>query len=173
MFKWSCIILESKNCYNPYNAIPIIDSFSLLALTFIGCLSGDKANEFGYAFLNGLFCVFQDLAVSRNDLFHDPSNIGHRKKPILLFVGGVRTSVGTNVVVITIVVGVGKIRRCVHGCAHWVQSCDIQVTWLEALNSISKVYFQRWFEEPSMLDSIYKVVAVSGIALSNVVVEQM
>lgn len=47
-------------------------------------LAGDEADEFGDAFLDGVLGVLGDLAVLRQSLLHDATDVGDGQIPVLL-----------------------------------------------------------------------------------------
>lgn len=79
------VVLESEGGDGPEDIVAV-NRLPLLALALVGGFSGDEADEFRHAFLDGLLGFLGDLAVAGDHLFHDPSHVGYRQESVLFFV---------------------------------------------------------------------------------------
>ena len=78
-FENIAISLEAQNLNWRKNVFSI-DGLSFLIFAFFAGLAGDEGNELWDALLNSLFCIFCYFGIVRKCFFHDPSNVGDRKK---------------------------------------------------------------------------------------------
>ncbi|CAH9123279.1 unnamed protein product [Cuscuta epithymum] len=84
-FERGDVILESEGGDRPEDVVAV-DRLPLLPLALVGGLAGDEADELRHALLDALLGVLGDLPAGRDDLLHDPADIGDWEELVLFLV---------------------------------------------------------------------------------------